>query len=91
MQLSDWREPARATLAFRLEGAPAAAVLMNGEASAVAFSPGEPADGSPWTIAFDASDPIGGPSRVGHVLTSPAVVEVGAGSVVVLVSAERPA
>ena len=91
MQAADWREPSRATLAFRLQGKPAVLVMMNGEPVPVTFSPGDAAGAPAWRVAFDSGD--GGPSGAGPEAPSarPRVhgaVAVGSGALVVLVSEE---
>jgi glycogen operon protein len=87
MQLDDWKEPPKATLAFRLQGDPSVIVVMNGERTGVRFAPGGPGSTSKWRIAFDSHDP----SRASESLPVPARMEVGPSALVVLVSEESPA
>ncbi len=56
MQLADWSDPARAAIAFCLEGAETVLVLMNGEPSPVTFVLRSPPAGTAWHRVFDASD-----------------------------------
>jgi glycogen operon protein len=94
MQLADWKEPRRATLAFRLQGHPAVVVMMNAEPAPVTFAPGDPMGTSSWRVAFDSSEPgvrargAEGPAGSAGAVAS---VEVAAGALVVLVSEERRA
>jgi isoamylase len=84
MKLGDWKEPAHAAIAFRLEGDRAVLVMMNGEPSPIAFKvPGAP-PGSAWRVAFDARDGARGTRDV------QAEIEVAGGSLVVLVAERTP-
>jgi isoamylase len=86
MQLGDWQEPRKATLAFWLAGAPAVLVLMNAELEPVEFRlPGPPA-GEIWRIVLETTDQksLGTP---GARRAADAALDVGPGSLVVLIAA----
>jgi glycogen operon protein len=91
MQLADWKEPPRAVLAYRLEGRPAALVMMNGEAAPVTFTPSGLAAGARWEIAFDSSVPAAHPGLPPPASAATATVEVAAGALIVLVATESSA
>jgi glycogen operon protein len=83
MQAPDWKEPARAAIAFRLEGSPSALVIMNGEATPTAFTLRAPPPHTQWRVAFDAAlrpDTTEAPGPV------PPVVEVAPGGLLLLVA-----
>jgi isoamylase len=80
MKPADWQDPARAALAFQLDGAPRAEallVLMNGEHEPSDFV--VPASES-WRVVIDTSEP----HRVGEVAVGR--VQLGAGGLVVMES-----
>jgi isoamylase len=90
----DWSSPARAAMAFRLDGgavdiplAPAAVrddsflVLMNGERSALTFTLPPARLGQSWRVVVDASEP----PRLGEVRAAGGPIELAAGGLVVLV------
>ncbi len=87
MQLADWQQPGRATLAFRLAGNPSILVLMNGEPEPTRFRVPDASAGEVWEMAFDtgalreAPEPTGG-----RPLSQPAGIELDPGSLVVLLS-----
>jgi isoamylase len=53
MTLADWKEPAQAAIAFRLQGDPSVLVLMNGASSPATFVIGTSSVGA-WRVAFDS-------------------------------------
>jgi isoamylase len=55
MQLADWKEPAEAAIAFRLDDDPSVLVLLNGERLPVTFLVRPAVPGASWRVAFDAS------------------------------------
>jgi glycogen operon protein len=83
MDLSDWKDPARAAIAFRLEGDPSVLVLLNGEQVPVTFGIRRAPSGASWRVAFDARDE----SPRGDV-AGPVATEVGLapGTLMVLVA-----
>jgi isoamylase len=83
MQLSDWKEPGRCAIGFRLEGPSSVLVLLNGEQTPTTFVVRPPLPGTAWQVAFDARATTPGRSTV----TVPSdAFEVGPGSLVVLVA-----
>ncbi len=86
MQLADWKEPAQATIAFRLEGDPSVMVLMNGERTAASFTVRAAPPGAAWRVAFDAHQEPPAP----EALRAATVVALAPGSLVLLV-ADLPA
>jgi isoamylase len=80
MQLADWKDPARAAIAFRLEGDPPVFVVMNGDVSPTAFRVPAAPTGSTWRAAFDAHDP----SFEGRSVRSG--IDIAAGSLVILLA-----
>jgi glycogen operon protein len=84
MQLTDWKDPARAAIAFRLEGEPPVFVTMNGDVSPTTFRLPAAATGRSWRAAFDAHDP----SSEGRVVRS--AIDLAAGSLVILVAEKDP-
>jgi isoamylase len=90
----DWSDPARAALAFRLDGGavdipgtPAPArddsflVMMNGEHAALTFTLPPPRMGESWRVVVDASEP----PRLGEVRAAGGEIELPAGGLAVLV------
>ncbi|HXX66474.1 MAG TPA: glycogen debranching protein GlgX [Polyangiaceae bacterium] len=98
MVATDWEDPKRATLAFRLDGEAFAderndgradasfLVLLNGEREETLFDVPPASYGEVWRIAIDTRDR---PS-VGDLVRSGQAVELSAGSLVVLTSEVAP-
>ena len=86
MQLGDWQEPPKVTLAFSLAGAPAALVLMNAELERVEFRLPRPPAGETWRIVLETEDSKrrGTP---GARRAADTALDVGPGSLVVLIAA----
>jgi glycogen operon protein len=82
MQLADWKDPALAAIAFRLEDDPSVLVLLNGERAAVTFGVRPAPAGTSWRVAFDARDES---PRV-DVAEAAAEVALAPGSLMVLVA-----
>ncbi|HEX3344343.1 MAG TPA: glycogen debranching protein GlgX, partial [Polyangiaceae bacterium] len=92
MTAKDWTEPAHAAIAFRLEGggidgAEAGAagsesylVVLNGERAGLPFTLPSREAGDEWTVVLETAEP----SRAGQTVKTSARVDVGAGSVLVL-------
>jgi glycogen operon protein len=95
MTAQDWAEPARAVMAFRLDGDALDSlpgidsprddsflVFMNGENTPVAFSAPAPDLGAAWRTVVDTSEP----PRTGQTLAASATLQLPPGSLVVLVA-----
>ena len=83
MQLGDWQAPRSATLAFRLAGRPSVIVLMNAELGPATFRLPDVPAGEAWQMTLDTRG-VEAPSPA--LRASPTDVEVGPGSLVVLVA-----
>ena len=83
MELADWKEPARAAIALRLEGSPSVLVIMNGESSPTKFRVPPPSRAE-WRVGFDAAGLSSG-SGLKHPLPE---IELGPSALVVLVAEE---
>jgi hypothetical protein len=77
MQLADWSDPPRATIAFCLEGSPPVLVLMNGEPSPVKFVLPAAPTGTAWRTAFDSG------TGAGAFDAAPTEVALGGGTLLV--------
>jgi pullulanase/glycogen debranching enzyme len=96
MGAKDWSDPMHAAIAFRLDGdaidvAPARdvghddsfLVMMNGARYTLPFTTPPAALGSAWRVVVDTRDA----PRTGQVVDAGAAVEVGPGSLLVLIEA----
>jgi isoamylase len=99
MTAKDWSEPEHAAIAFRLDGDAidlrpgveplsddSFLVLMNAESASLPFTAPSRELGEAWRIVLDTSEA----PRVGQVLAALGVIDLPAGSVLVLVAAVLP-
>jgi glycogen operon protein len=75
MQLVDWKDPAKAAMALRLEDDPSVLVLLNGERVPLTFGIRPAPAGTSWRVAFDAHEESprrdGGPPVEAQVVLPP--------------------